>query len=94
LRSNFSIAKMPGNCKQQTSKENVQELKLLETRSEKKAAKTFEISKTCMNNMKKQKVEFLKLTEHENIKLRIKAEKPPTKISVKLLSISSTKLKY
>jgi hypothetical protein len=41
---------MPGNCKEITLKEKVQVLKFLETRSERKAAQAFRISKTSVNN--------------------------------------------
>jgi hypothetical protein len=66
---------MPGNRKELTLKEKVQVLKFLETHSERKAAEAFGISKTCENNIKMQKVEYLKRIEYENDKLCRKVRK-------------------
>jgi hypothetical protein len=46
----------------------VQVLKFLETHSERKAAEDFRISKTCVNNIKKRRAEYLERIEHESDK--------------------------
>jgi hypothetical protein len=81
----LAVAKMPGNRNERTLKEKVQVLKFLE------AVESFRISKTCVNSMEKQQVEYLEQIEYENDKLCRKVIKPATTISVKLLSIGSAK---
>jgi hypothetical protein len=59
-----------------TFKEKVQVLQFLETDSERKAAEAFRNSRTCVNNIKKRKIEYLEQIKHENGKLCSKVRKP------------------
>lgn len=61
-------------------------LQVLETDSERKAIEAFRISKTCVNNIKERKVNYLQRIENENDKLCRKVIKTSNDINKTILN--------
>jgi hypothetical protein len=57
------------HCQDAREPRRVEVLQVLETDSEGKTAEAFGIIKTCVNNIKRRKVNYLERIEHENDKL-------------------------